>query len=61
MDIKNINVSVVNHDSSSASEDLIHVIESSNYFILGKVTADYANGILTNLEKEIWMLKVQLK
>lgn len=41
MDIKNINVSVVNHDSSSASEDLIHVIESSNYFILGKVTADY--------------------
>ncbi len=26
-----------------------------------KVTADYANGILSNLEKEIWMLKVQLK
>ncbi len=26
-----------------------------------KVTADYANGILTNLEKEVWMLKVQLK
>lgn len=26
-----------------------------------KVTADYANGILSNLEKEVWMLKVQLK
>lgn len=25
-----------------------------------KVTADYANGVLANLEKEIWMLKVQL-
>ena len=26
-----------------------------------KVSADYANGILAVLEKEIWMLKVQLK
>lgn len=26
-----------------------------------KVSADYANGILSVLEKEIWMLKVQLK
>ncbi len=41
MDVKNIEVTVVNHDSSSAAEDLIRTIESSTYFILTDVTADY--------------------
>ncbi len=41
MDVKNIEVTVVNHDSSSAAEDLIRTIESSTYFILSDVTADY--------------------
>ncbi len=41
MDVKNIEVTVVNHDSSSAAEGLIRTIESSTYFILTDVTADY--------------------
>ncbi len=41
MDVKNIEITVVNHDSSSAAEDLIRTIESSTYFILTDVTADY--------------------
>ncbi len=45
MDVKNIEVTVVNHDSSSASEDLIRTIESSTYFILTDVTADFREAM----------------
>ncbi len=45
MDIKNINLVVVNHDSGSASEELIRTIESSDYFILNEVTGVFEEAM----------------
>ncbi len=45
MDVKNIKVAVVNHDSSSAAESLLRTIESSSYFVLEDVTADYGEAL----------------
>lgn len=49
MDIKNIGLTVVNHDSGSAAEELIRKLESSSYFELDGVVQDY-NMALTALE-----------
>ncbi len=49
MDIKNIGVTVVNHDSGGAAERLIRKIETSEYFILNGVEHDYEEA-LTALE-----------
>lgn len=45
MDIKNINVTVVNHDSSNAAEQFIRKIETSTYFRLRGVEVDYAEAL----------------
>ncbi len=46
MDVKNISLGVVNHESSSASEDLIRTIEASDYFRLSDVTADFDKAMM---------------
>ncbi len=45
MDIKNIDLVVVNHDSSGAADELIRTIESSDYFILSGVTGVYEEAM----------------
>ena len=37
MDVKNVNLTIVNHDNSTTSERLIKEIEASEYFILQSI------------------------
>lgn len=50
MEVKNINVQVVDHDRSTTSRRLIQKIEQSNYFVFGGQADSYREG-LANIEK----------
>ena len=45
MDIKDIRVSVVDHDRSSLSRQLVCDIEASSYFVLDEITDNYDNAL----------------
>lgn len=51
-DVKNINLSVIDHDKSSYSQTLIQKIQSSGYFILSDVSDSY-KGALESIESDI--------
>lgn len=50
MEVKNINVRVVDNDRSASSERLVHRIESSDYFIFKGLSETYDNA-LKDVEK----------
>lgn len=45
MDIKNLQIIIVDNDGSNASEQLTHAIESSHYFILNEVSQSYDEAL----------------
>lgn len=49
MDVRHINVAVVDHDRSDASRRIVQKIAASDYFSLQEITADYAAS-LENLD-----------
>lgn len=46
-EIKNINITIMDNDHSSYSEELIQKIVSSGYFILTEVSSDYSSALLS--------------
>lgn len=50
MEVKNIVVDVVDNDRSSASQQLVHRIEASDYFVFGGQKSSYASA-LEDVEK----------
>ncbi len=44
-DVKNINLSIVDHDKSSYSQKLIQKIQSSGYFRISDVSGDYSDAM----------------
>ena len=45
MEVRNIVVKVVDNDRSTSSQQLVHRIEASNYFIFGGQQANYADAL----------------
>lgn len=45
MDVKNINLTIINHDNSTTAERLIKKIEASEYFKLQSIETSYQKGI----------------
>ena len=45
MDVKRVNLTIINHDNSTTAEKLIKTIEASEYFVLQSIETSYQKGM----------------
>ena len=50
-DVKNINLSIVDNDKSSFSQELIQKVQASGYFIISNLSSNYS-GALSSVESD---------